>query len=302
MTFPKNKETLLALLQNGKLEPYVRHIRFPQYKNLASNTRVDFSYPITALVGANGTNKSSILRAIWGAPGYNNLGNFWFSTSTDPIEETGQRPSCFIYGYLNASENQVVEVIKTRSYKEEDPDYWEPSRPLIGYEMTKMPPLLDGQPVPEGRSKTRWKTIEKNVVYLDFRAALSAFDKFFYHGELTSKVNTEKNKKEFIRTRAPHLKSKNQGSPAQVSEQFATRQRQGRRSDDQEAHTGKPDDGGQVRRSQQRGALRRRMSHVFDNTTHILSRISYNTPHAHPHLTPIPPLHLAAPRLAAARV
>ena len=206
MTLPKNKETLLALLKNGKLEPYVRHIRFPQYKNLASNTRVDFSYPITALVGANGTNKSSILRAIWGAPGYNNLGNFWFSTSTDPIEETGQRPSCFIYGYLNASANQVVEVIKTRSYKEEDPDYWEPSRPLLGYEMTKMPPLLDGQPVPEGRSKTRWKTIEKNVVYLDFRAALSAFDKFFYHGELTSKVNTEKNKKEFIRTRAPHLK------------------------------------------------------------------------------------------------
>ena len=206
MTSPKNREALIGLLKSKKLEPYIRHIRFPQYKNLATDTRVDFSYPITALVGANGTNKSSILRAIWGAPGYNNLGNFWFSTSTDPIEETGERPSCFIYGHWNAAAKQVVEVIKTRSYKEEDPDYWEPSRPLIGYDMSKMPPLLEGQPVPEGRSKTRWKTIEKNVVYLDFRAALSAFDKFFYHGELTSKVNTEKNKKEFIRTRAPHLK------------------------------------------------------------------------------------------------
>ena len=206
MTSSKNKEALLSLLASKKLEPYIRHIRFPQYKNLAADTRVDFNYPITALVGPNGTNKSSILRAIWGAPGYNNLGNFWFSTSTDPIEETGERPSCFIYGHWNIAAQQIVEVIKTRSYKEEDPDYWEPSRPLIGYNMSKMPPLLEGQPVPEGRSKTRWKTIEKNVVYLDFRAALSAFDKFFYHGELGSKANTEKNKKDFIRTRAPHLK------------------------------------------------------------------------------------------------
>lgn len=206
MTSSRNKEALLGLLKSKKLEPYVRHIRFPQYKNLVANTRVDFTYPITALVGANGTNKTSILRAIWGAPGYNNLGNFWFSTSTDPIEETGERPSCFIYGHWNDATKQVVEVIKTRTYNEEDPNYWEPSRPLIGYNMNKMPPLLEGEPLPEGRSKTRWKTIEKNVVYLDFRAALSAFDKFFYHGELSLKANTEKNKKDFIRTRAPHLK------------------------------------------------------------------------------------------------
>ena len=39
---------------------------------------------------------------------------------------------------------------------------------------------------------------------------------------------------------------KNQGSPAQVSQQFAPGQRQGRRSDDQEAHTWQPDDGGKV--------------------------------------------------------
>jgi predicted ATPase len=80
MTSSKNKEALLGLLKSKKLEPYVRHIRFPQYKNLAANTRVDFTYPISALVGANGTNKSSILRALYGAPGHNNLGNFWFST------------------------------------------------------------------------------------------------------------------------------------------------------------------------------------------------------------------------------
>lgn len=81
MTSSKDEKALLGLLKSKKLEPYLRHIRFPQYKNLVANTRVDFTYPISALVGANGTNKSSILRALFGSPGQNNLGNFWFSTS-----------------------------------------------------------------------------------------------------------------------------------------------------------------------------------------------------------------------------
>lgn len=206
MTSPTDKAALLSLLTKKKLEPFVRHIRFPQYKNLAADTRVNFTYPISALVGANGTNKSSILRALYGAPGHNNLGNFWFSTSTDPILETGEGPSCFIYGHWNAATQQVVEVLKTRVSKEEDPDYWEPSRPIIRYGMDRMPPVVPGEVLADGRSQTRWNAISKNVVYLDFRAALSAFDKFFYHGELRTKLNTEKNKKDFIRTRAPHLK------------------------------------------------------------------------------------------------
>lgn len=201
------KETQLrTLLAARKLEPFISHIRFPQYKNLAANTIVEFTYPITALVGANGTNKSSILRALYGAPGFNNLGNFWFSTSIDPIEETGERANCFIYSYWNATEKKNVEVIKTRIKKDEDPDYWEPSRPLIIYGMEPLKKIELGKPIPNGRSKTRWNAIKKNVVYLDFRAALSAYDKFFYHGELRSKANTEKNKKDFVRTRAPHLK------------------------------------------------------------------------------------------------
>lgn len=206
MTSSSEQEKLRNLLKNRKLEPYINHIRFPQYKNLSSDTKVEFSYPISALVGVNGINKSSILRALYGAPGYNNLGNLWFSTSIDPIEETGERPSCFIYGYWNATQNKVVEVIKTRVRKDEDPDYWEPSRPIISYAMEAPPKLQPNEPMSPGRSQTRWSTIKKNVVYLDFRAALSAFDKFFYHGELRTKPNTEKNKKDFIRTRATALK------------------------------------------------------------------------------------------------
>jgi len=206
MTSSIEQNKLRGLLSSNRLEPYIRHIRFPQYKNLVTGTQIDFAYPITALVGANGTNKSSVLRALYGAPGYNNLGTLWFSTSTDPIEETGERPSCFIYSYWNIAAGQIVEVIKTRIKKDDDPDYWEPSRPIAGYGMQRPPPIPEGQPVPEGRSKTRWNAIVKNVVYLDFRSSLSAYDKFFYHGELRTKPNTGKNKKDFIRTRSPHLK------------------------------------------------------------------------------------------------
>ena len=198
---------LRSLLKSHKLEPFIEHIRFPHYKNLAPDTRIEFTYPITALVGANGTNKSSVLRALFGSPENNNLGNYWFSTSIDPIEESGDRRSCFVYGYRNALDNITVEVLKTRIRKEGDPDYWEPSRPVVKYGMEEMPPLQDGTDPPAGRSKTRWNAIDKPVSYLDFRADLSAYDKLFYHGELRNKQSTQKNKKEFIRRRSLYLKS-----------------------------------------------------------------------------------------------
>lgn len=201
------EDTLRSLLKNRKLEPFIEYIRFPYYKNLSPDTRIDFSYPITALVGTNGTNKTSVLRAVWGSPGHNNLGNFWFSTSIDPIEETGDGRSCFIYGYWNAHEDKTVEVLKTRIRDKEDPDYWEPSRPVAKYGMDEMPPLQDGVEPPVGRSKTRWNAIVKPDVYLDFRADLSAYDKFFYHGELRNKQSSLKNKKEHIRARSYHLKT-----------------------------------------------------------------------------------------------
>ncbi len=196
-------EVLRRLLNQQKLEPYIRHIRFPQYKNVEPFTKIDFTFPITALVGANGTNKSSLLRALYGAPGNNNLGNYWFSTEIDPIVEGDQFPNCFVYGYFNSYTNNIVEVLKTRVKKEGDPDYWEPSRPIQRYEMDKMP-TSDGED--PNRSKTRWKAISKNVEIIDFRHALSAFDRYFYYGDF-SREKTFSEKKTFIRSRAPHLKA-----------------------------------------------------------------------------------------------
>ncbi|MFB9246079.1 AAA family ATPase [Massilia antarctica] len=186
-----------------QFEPFITHIRFPKYKNLAPNTRIEFNHPITVIVGANGTNKSSVLRALYGVPDYSNLGMLWFSTSIDPIEEGDGERNCFIYGHFNQDAKRVTEVLKIRIKKDEDPDYWEPSRPYAKYEMEMIPRV--GTP-PPGAGKTRWNPIKKKMEYVDFRASLSAFDKFFYYGELRDKSNTQKDKKDFIRARAPHLK------------------------------------------------------------------------------------------------
>lgn len=191
---------LEQLLEKNTLEPYIRYIRFPFYKNLEANLRVDFDFPVTVLVGQNGTNKSSILKAIYGCPDAYNVGNFWFSTELDPIIETsGNRPR-FIYGYLNKDYGKNVEVIKTRINKKTNPDYWEPSRPILQDGMEKMP---DDEGI-KGRTKTRWSPIKKSVIYIDFRSEISAFDKYFYHGDLkqTLRINT---KQDFIRSKSKKL-------------------------------------------------------------------------------------------------
>ena len=193
-----SSDPLTSLLENRILEPFIQHIRFPIFKNLEEGTRVEFTYPITALVGTNGTNKSSILRALQGVPGHSNLGNYWFSTAIDPIIENSDGANCFIYGYYNKLENKIVEVIKTRIFKEKDPDYWEPSRAIIKHGMERFNPT-----VPEASTlSTRWDNMIKEVVYIDFRQFLSAFDKYFYQASKGS----FKDRKAHIRRIAPHLR------------------------------------------------------------------------------------------------
>lgn len=44
-------------MKSADIEPFIRHIRFPFFKNLTVGCKVDFNYPITAFVGQNGTNR-----------------------------------------------------------------------------------------------------------------------------------------------------------------------------------------------------------------------------------------------------
>jgi len=203
-------DPLPGMMLGGKFEPYIRYVRFPHFRNLADDTEIRFTYPVTALVGPNGTNKTAILRAIQGCPGSENMGKYWFSTSLDPIGPD-DRHRC-IHGYLAQSVGEVVEVVKMRTQRVGDPDYWETQRPIQGDGMAPMPKLVPGEPVPADRNRTRWKAIRKDVVYVDFRSSLSAFDRYFHHVPYAKGASTLAEKKDRIRARSRHLAIAVQGS------------------------------------------------------------------------------------------
>ena len=82
MTLKLNQE--LASLEHNRgnyanvFPGYITHIRFPRYKNIADGTRIEFTFPVTALVGSNGSGKTSVLNALYGAPTRKSTGQYWF--------------------------------------------------------------------------------------------------------------------------------------------------------------------------------------------------------------------------------
>ena len=199
------EEVINKVKKTRRLKNYIEYIRFPFFKNIELNTQIDFDYPLTIFVGQNGCGKSSVLQALYGVPGNNSVGRFWFSTRIDPINEAGQR-NRFIYGYTIPRTTEIVEVIKTRIRKGADPDYWEPSRPLIKDGMKKLSDYQTDDLYPEYRSKTRWNAIDKEIIYIDFRAEISAFDKYIYFGEL-SRSKQINSKQDYLRKQSKHLYS-----------------------------------------------------------------------------------------------
>lgn len=194
--------------------PFIDEIRFPYYKALEPNLTVRFSWPIVAIVGPNGTNKSSVLQAIASAPQGKSLAPFWFSTKVDDIDErtvksrdaggTGQQR--FIYKYtfeLNAPQAECRKSRVSKQYRGDgvpkplrglnDPDYWEPTKRVA---VDKMEPLPEaGYNTRLSERRDRWNLIDKRVKYLDFRTELSAFDKFIHHQGFDQWVRDENQKR-----------------------------------------------------------------------------------------------------------
>ncbi len=159
---------LKSMKQNGAFKTYIDYIRFPYFRNLEADTKIDFNFPLTVFVGQNGGGKSSTLQALFGSPDGKSLGNYWFSTELDPIVEPDtKKRNCFIYSYK--SSDVTKEVLKTRIYRKGDPDYWETSKPVARYGMQKV-----------SAAGGRHKGIPMQVLYVDFKGILSAFDKYFY--------------------------------------------------------------------------------------------------------------------------
>lgn len=183
----KKIDTLRGIRLNCVHKKYIEYIRYPFFRNLELNTKITFDYPITFLVGKNGGGKSSTLQSLYGCPKGYSLSDYWFTTELDPIKEFGQNRNCFIYGFKDV--NAINEVIKQRIHRNNDPDYWETAKPNKSYGMS---------------NKKRHSPIEKNVIYLDFRSELSAFDKFFHFLNYTSKKH--KSKQDYLRFYSNKLK------------------------------------------------------------------------------------------------
>lgn len=188
---------LVDILKKQKSEnqfkKYIDFIQFPFYRNVEIDTRITFDFPLTIFIGQNGCGKSSCLHALYGAPDKYTPYKFWFDTKVDPVNyynEKRKRHS-FWYSFVDSSGSKK-EVIKARIKRKDDPNYWETSRPLAWAGMKT-----------RSAKNERDSPIVKNVVYLDFRAELSAFDKYFYFGDL--KNSTSRNKQEFIRKKSSSL-------------------------------------------------------------------------------------------------
>lgn len=184
---------------------YILNIRFPFFKKLKSGASIDLDFPFTALVGPNGSGKSSTLQALYGCPANYNVAHYWFSTAIDPIEESGDEAYRYIYKYKPGGYQSPVEIAQKRVRRKGDPDYWETARPMIKDKMANMPEPFD-ESLSEIRNQTRWKKIQKEVVYIDFRAELSAFDKFYYFGTY-NKSDSIESKQDFLRERSRVLKN-----------------------------------------------------------------------------------------------
>ena len=192
-----NLNNLISIVKRiksgGQFQNYIDLIQFPFYRNLELNTRINFEFPLTVFIGQNGCGKSSCLHALYGAPKNYTPYSFWFDTSVDPVEyydDTKKRHS-FWYSYKHF-DGTLKEVIKARIRRNNDPNYWETSRPLVWAGMQS-----------RGR-QDRDQPIEKKVIYIDFRGELSAFDKYFYFGNI--KGASSRTKQEFIRKKSIQLK------------------------------------------------------------------------------------------------
>ena len=169
-------ETIGKFKPGAPLMGYIEKIRFPNFKNIEPGMEILFSFPMTVLVGANGSGKSSVLHALYGAPKDQTTRDFWFSTELDPIVEgKGLGPSRYIYSHWNVGLKRFVETRKARVKSGNKLDYWEPTKIVSGDGMQPLP-----SPPPAGAASDRWLPVERSVVYINLKAEISAFDRYFH--------------------------------------------------------------------------------------------------------------------------
>nr|WP_222942437.1 AAA family ATPase [Arenibacter arenosicollis] len=204
MELPKLISAINTAQTANQFKQYIDFIQFPYYRNVEIDTRINFNFPLTVFIGQNGCGKSSCLHALYGAPDRYTPYKFWFDTKVDPVKYYDEKRKRHSFWYSFEINGQTKEVIKARIKRQDDPNYWETSRPLA----------WAGMRTREEKNE-RDKPIIKNVVYLDFRSELSAFDKYFYFGNL--KNSRARNKQEYLRRRSSSLNKLFTGKVSKIS-------------------------------------------------------------------------------------
>ncbi|HEK2596697.1 TPA: AAA family ATPase [Proteus mirabilis] len=201
---PSKPNSLHQIFNSPKIEPFIRKLVFTNFKNIKSGQQLSFDYPITVLVGQNGTNKTSALVALFGSVSNVSPARYWFTTPLDSVKknkETGELYQSYFYTYKEGEHTAEVFLVNNqRTDKNRTVDYWETARPQKQYGMNTNFENINSPSL----SKTRWNKIKKDVIYINFRSELSAFDRCLYHANKPSKHY--KTKQEFIRSRSENLK------------------------------------------------------------------------------------------------
>lgn len=178
MSLPDFDKLILEAKKFDSAKPtdgFIRQATFTNFKNIERGTKLIFRFPITAIVGANGTGKSSILHALWGMPRGYSTSRFWFSTAVDPIA-AGSNPPSYWYEHWISKLKTFVQTRKVLGKKRHG--YWEPARALSRDGMNILGPM-DAKEA-DYRSAERWNPVTRTPLYINFKAEFSAFDRFFY--------------------------------------------------------------------------------------------------------------------------
>lgn len=164
--------------QGGDYAPMLKSIKFLNYKNVMNDKSIDFSFPITLIIGPNGTNKTSILKALESCPRGKSLSDYWFSTELDPIPRPvsdSDNPE-YVYLYdLPRGKGILAKVRKYMTYKNGRDDYFEPARRIEGdgYKELSERQISIAK---KYRKKDGWVPIPKKTVYIDMRQRVPAYD------------------------------------------------------------------------------------------------------------------------------
>jgi predicted ATPase len=173
-------EAIQRDFDKSNFDRFIHDATFPNFKKIKPFTKIDFRFPLTVLVGANGGGKSSILHALWGMPSDSSTSRYWFPTKIDPITTEGERnvPRYWYTHYIKAL-NLKVQTRKV--YPKKFGRSWEPSRPSVTDGMQEMPKVTDQSKPYMSPSGQRWTAAERKPVYVNTKSESSAFDRFFQH-------------------------------------------------------------------------------------------------------------------------